>query len=500
MRGKHAKKGATKAQPPVRVIPPPSEKGPTLMSQPWAPHYAKSAFFGPWWEMTQSDEGDWPPHVQLMNGKMYHFGKLCVPENLVQPLLWAFHSHSGHVGVQRCVKEAQNRFEFPPSIPFQKIIEGIRRACNVCQACEPPHHAKLGLQNPFPVPERVMHSVCLDIFAMPSTQWRDIDYDAILLCVDRLSGWIVACPTLKQGLTAEKAAHLLLEKGWEPFGLPTTVHSDQGAQFVGQWWGTLCAMLGVQQTFSQPHRPRANGRAERAGQQILSVLKKLHVEHGWNWVQALPRALMIHHDMVGESGYSPYHIMFGRDRPLQGIPYIPERECEDAVQFVTRMEKLDKTLAQKLNQMHVQDMEKANQGHSERPPFEKGTLVWVLKSDTLDSGAKIEARWRGPLQIMQRVGARSYIVGDKKGRHLAVHVDQLKPYITLGEVEELKGLPLNVHVVQKVMSHRSDPIRGLELLIWWQGQGERDAEWVGHSKMVKMGLGPQVQPYIDHWC
>ena len=287
-----------------------------------------------------------------------------------------------------------------------------------------------------------MHSVCLDIFAMPSTQWRGVDYDAILLCVDRLSGWIVACPTLKLGLTAEKAAHLLLESGWEFFGIPATVHSDQGAQFVGQWWGTLCASLGIQQTFSQPHRPRANGRAERAGQQILSILKKLHVEHEWNWVQALPRALMIHHDLVGESGYSPYHMLFGRDRPILGIPYIPERECEDAVHFVARMKMLDETLAQKLNELHQQEAMEANKGHLERATFAPRSLVWVLKPDTLDSAAKIESRWRGPLQVVHRVGERSYIVGDKKGRQLAVHVDQLKPYITLGYFDELKRLRL----------------------------------------------------------
>ena len=43
----------------------------------------------------------------------------------------------------------------------------------------------------------------------------------------------------------------------------------------------------------------------------------------------------------------------------------------------------------------------------------------------------------------------------KKGRKLAVHVDQLKPYTTLGEVEELNGLPLGELTVKKVKSHRT---------------------------------------------
>jgi len=158
---------------------------------------------------------------------------------------------------------------------------------------------------------------------------------------------------------------------------------------------------------------------------------------------------MIHHDMIGEGRDSPYHILFGRDRPILGIPYTPERVCEDAIHFVSRMKKLDETLAQKLNELHRQETMEANQGHLERATFATNSLVWVIKPDTLDSTAKIESRWRGPLKVISRVGERSYLVGDKKGRQLAVHVDQIKPYITLGEVGELQDLPLGIHTIKK---------------------------------------------------
>ena len=149
------------------------------------------------------------------------------------------------------------------------------------------------------------------------------DFDTIVLCVDRLSNWIVACPTQKIQLTAEKCAHLLLDRGWEPFGIPATVHSDRGPQFVGKWFSTMCARLGIRTSTSQPHRPRANGRAERAGQQLLSVLQKLHLEGAVSWVEALPRALRIFHDTVGLGGLSPYNILFGRDRGFKASPIPP---------------------------------------------------------------------------------------------------------------------------------------------------------------------------------
>ncbi len=95
----------------------------------------------------------------------------------------------------------------------------------------------------------------------------------------------------------------------------------------------MCARLGALQNHSPPHRPRANGRAEKAGSQLLSVLKKLHIEHNLNWVEALPRALRLHHDVTGEAGLSPYHIMFGRDRNPPGIIYTPERTLKTVSSF-----------------------------------------------------------------------------------------------------------------------------------------------------------------------
>ena len=166
-----------------------------------------------------------------------------------------------------------------------------------------------------------MSSVSLDIFSMPTETYNNEEFDCMLVCVDRLSGWIIAKPTTKLGLTAKKAATLLLENGWDIFGIPTTITSDQGPQFVGQWFKTMCSRLGIRQAFSQAYHPRANGRAERAGQSLIELLKKLNTHQKINWVEALPRVLYRYHDVINETGHSPYQILFGRPRLGLGIPH-----------------------------------------------------------------------------------------------------------------------------------------------------------------------------------
>ncbi len=106
---------------------------------------------------------------------------------------------------------------------------------------------------------------------MPAVEYHEVQFDCFLLMVDRLTGWIIARPSLKLGLTSEKAARLLLDNSWGEVGVPYTV-SDQGSQFISQFWTTLCARLGVRCAMSQAHRPQANGRAEVCGRKIMNSL------------------------------------------------------------------------------------------------------------------------------------------------------------------------------------------------------------------------------------
>ena len=150
---------------------------------------------------------------------------------------------TGHVGVARLLKDLAHRYVLEDMNSAAQQLTSIRRRCKICSACDSPHWQVDGVVQSFPIPGRLMHSVCLDVFSMPPTQWDSEEYDSILPCVDRLSGWITACRTTKLGLTGERAAQLLLHHSWAPFGVPSQVHSDQGTQFVSSWFQTMCSRL-----------------------------------------------------------------------------------------------------------------------------------------------------------------------------------------------------------------------------------------------------------------
>ena len=163
------------------------------------------------------------------------------------------------------------------------------------------------------------------------------------------------------------------------FGRPTTITSDQGSNFVGQWFHTLSAQMGIFQAFSEAHRPQANGRAEVAGRYIFHIMRKLHASEGnFNWVESLPRVLRMHNDVEGWLGYSPYQILIGRNRPLPGPTLPPPHICEDALQFWNRMQAIDEKVRTMLMGEHAKTFGRINATKREYPVYQAGDKFWFF--------------------------------------------------------------------------------------------------------------------------
>ena len=337
-----------------------------------------------------------------------------------------------------------------------------------------------------PLPDRFMASVCLDIFSMPPTDWLGQHFDCYLLCVDRLTGWMVARPTTKQGLSGERAAHLLIDGSWGELGVPSIITCDQGTQFTNQWFATMCARLGVRVAFSQAHRTQANDRADVCGRVLHLSLRKMHLQEGINWVEALPRALRFQHDLVGEFGVSAYELVFGRERNLVGIPWEPVRECTEAADFFKHMDAIDEKVAHALNEAHQKAQKRINAKRHPKASFDDGSWVWLLSPRKV-GGQKIERWWKGPFQVVQRVGEASYQIRTDRSVLYDVHRDQLKPcvwdvdlgasYPLVFRMADRAGQHTQAPVVDRILEHRSHPVHGLEFLAHWIGREHGFMAW-----------------------
>ena len=367
---------------------------------------------------------EWPEGIQLVEGRMYSGPKSCVPTPLQKEWIRVVHAELGHAGFERTWNVMQKWFEWGNEEEAKNFTKKVSQECDTCQACKRPRNL-LGLIVLAPIPPAVMANVAIDVFNMPAVKFENQPYDCMIVCVDRHSGWLIAVPGLTRGLTGAKVAKAML-KEWAILGVPARITSDQGSHFVNAWWKTMCAHLGITHIYTQPYHHQANGRAEMAGQQIKEVLRKLNADQQINWVEALPRAVRLIHDMPGESGLSPYEILFGRERFCARVPYTPPRECEDAKEFFERISALDEKIAESLNEMHAKKAGRVNFKRKSQEEYPIGTLVWYYRPE--NTGGKIDSRWLGPAEVLAREGAHSYKIRTGQNSTIKAHSNFLKKY------------------------------------------------------------------------
>ena len=273
----------------------------------------------------------------------------------------------------------------------------------------------------------------------------------------------------------------MIENGWETFGIPSVITSDQGTQFISQWWKTMCARLGIRIAYSQAYKSQTNGRAEVAGQVIIRALRKRAAEKNGNWVEVLPRVLWNYHNIPGESGLSPFQIVFGRDRHEAGLPYEIVQECEGANQFFDRMEDLDRWVAQQLDWVHRMRLRTINANRVAPKTFSVGDWVWVIRPRSSPQTEKLDTCWVGPVKVLKRVGEKSYVVGIKPNRTFDVHASDMKPCYE-GEYQNKKldlfyfpsthenmGVAIDEWNVKDILQHRTKKDGSVEFLTRWEG-------------------------------
>ena len=97
-------------------------------------------------------------------------------------------------------------------------------------------------------------------------------YDAILVVVCRLTKMkhFIAC---NDTCDAEEVSRLYLKYIWKLHGLPTTVVSDRGPQFVSDFWKHLTRRLASKALLSTAFHPETDGQTERANSFLEQYLR-----------------------------------------------------------------------------------------------------------------------------------------------------------------------------------------------------------------------------------
>ena len=153
---------------------------------------------------------------------------------------------------------------------------------------------------------------------LPTGPWVDVAVDvlgplptgeSILVVVDYYSRYHEYA--VMKSTTAERTVQALAEI-FARHGLPVTLYSDNGPQFISETFAQYMRAMGIHHHKETPKWPQANGEVERQNQSIEKRIRIAHAE-GKNWREALLTYVAVYRATPhATTGKSPAEALFGR--------------------------------------------------------------------------------------------------------------------------------------------------------------------------------------------
>ena len=426
------------------------------------------------------------PGPDIPDNKLVRIGGWCVPTLLVHRLVAEYHDalHFTTSSAEKHWKEINHRVE------GEGLYKAVELQCKTCPSCPIYTHdnkRRQGYMTPMPIPMEPMDSIALDVFHYLSTSHDGEVYDRMLLCVCRLSGYLIRIPIPQprhedkdEGLTGKRAAQLIMERWVHRFGAPREICSDRWPQFVSQYFQTLCSKIGARSTMCLAGRHQGNGKSENTGKQVRrAVAKALTLKNGTNWVEVLPAVVRAWHETTGSSGDTPNEIVFGKHNRTTGPPLVePEGVAQDAAHYFPRREELI-ALARRA-MIHVQETmaHKYDKRRGMSNNFSKGDRVWVC-CQRKNLGDKTCPYGDGPYEVLAKKAHDPYVNQVDQCGLVDVHVDCLmktvnspRSPVPLNYTEEVARVPSqfeeDIYNVKKKLGHCTHRKR-LLFKVRWEG-------------------------------
>jgi transposase InsO family protein len=112
---------------------------------------------------------------------------------------------------------------------------------------------------------------------------------------------------------AQRYAELYIDQIVCLHGLPQTIVSDRGAQFIAKFWEQLQESLGTKLIRSLAYHPQIDGQTERVNQIFEDMLRAYAVDYGKNWDKCLSLAELSYNNSYQSSlKMASFEALYGR--------------------------------------------------------------------------------------------------------------------------------------------------------------------------------------------
>jgi transposase InsO family protein len=264
-------------------------------------------------------------------------------------------------------------------------------------------------------------------------------YTHNLVAIDKFSKWVEVRPITN--LRAEQAVTFFTDIIYR-FGVPNSIITDNGSQFIGKKFLELCDKFHICVDWAAVAHPQTNGQVERANGMILQGLKPRIFDRldksGRKWLQELPAVVWsLKTTPSRATRFTPFFLVYGTEAILPTdleyeLPMVQgydvganQRAHEDS------LDQLDeaRTVALMYSTRYEQALRRYQARKVRCRDFSEGDLVLRLRQDNRGRH-KLSPPWEGPYIVVKVLKSDTYKLANEDGEELtnAWNIQQLRRF------------------------------------------------------------------------
>ena len=331
---------------------------------------------------------------------------IVVPSQLEKRIIEDFHA-LGHFGEEKLTLTMRQHvwiFDLRTKVRLQTL------ACATCQARSGPHR-KQKLPMKSQVKGYFGEKVQLDLITMqPSRKGNE---RALTIC-DVWSGY--ACAAALRNGTAKEVADAFVRKWVAVWGAPTEVQTDGGPEFTAALTIELCKKMEIVKIVNAPYSPFSTGKVERLNKILKDIIAK-SCDDLRRWDENLELIGFYYNASVQlTTGFAPFELATGRKPTMPlGATYEAHKEGKTYVEYVDETLEKMRSASKAVYETTRRKQETQRREFDKRvhgKPLEVGDLVRVKFQGRAEVGVttKLLSRWRGPYEVIEKLGDKTYVV------------------------------------------------------------------------------------------
>jgi hypothetical protein len=182
--------------------------------------------------------------------------------------------------------------------------------CDTCKRVKAIHMKAARPLQSLPIPTWKWEDISMDfIVGLPRTAKG---FDSVWVIIDRLTKTTHFLP-VKTYYPVITYAQIYVARILSLHGVPKTIVSKRGPQFLSKFWEELHKSLGTKLLHSSAYHPQTSGQTERVNQILEDMLRACVLEFPQMWDDCLPLAEFSYNNNYQESiKMAPFEALYGR--------------------------------------------------------------------------------------------------------------------------------------------------------------------------------------------